>query len=80
MMLWSHHMRTTVDLDADVLDAARAIAAAEGRTLGYVLSRLARRGMSSTPRVENADLPTFSVPADAPPLTEEVVRRALDEG
>lgn len=73
-------MRTTVDIEAEVLHAARAIAAAEGRSLGQVLSRLARRGMSATSRVDDGELPAFSVPNGARPLTDEVVRRALDEG
>ena len=35
-------MRTTLDIDDDVLQAARAIAAAEGITTGKALSMLAR--------------------------------------
>ena len=36
-------MRTTLDLDEDVLQAAKEIAAARGMTAGKVLSELARR-------------------------------------
>jgi len=43
-------MRTTLDIDADVLAAAKERAKAEGRTAGAVLSDLARRGLSGPPR------------------------------
>jgi hypothetical protein len=72
-------VRTTLSLDEDVLSVARAVAAAEGVSLGEVVSRLARQGMTNTARVAEADLPFFKVPADAPPITSEMVRRALDE-
>ena len=72
-------MRTTLDIEDDVLAAARALAAAEGRSLGHVVSSLARRGMTSTSRVTDAGLPTFTVPEDAPSLTLDIVRRVLDD-
>lgn len=37
-------MRTTVTLDDDVYEAAKALAKASGKTLGQVLAELARRG------------------------------------
>jgi hypothetical protein len=36
-------MRTTLDIDDEVLNAARVIAAQEGRTVGQVVSDLARQ-------------------------------------
>ena len=42
-------MRTTLELDDDVLHAAKEIAAARGSTAGKVLSELARKGLE-TPR------------------------------
>jgi len=39
-------MRTTLDIDDDILQAAKEIAAAEGRTAGKVLSELARKGLT----------------------------------
>ena len=39
-------MRTTLDIDDDILQAAKEIAAAEGRTAGKVLSQLARKGLA----------------------------------
>lgn len=40
-------MRTTLDIDDDVLQAARERARRERRTIGQVLSALARRGLTA---------------------------------
>ncbi|MEZ5316384.1 MAG: hypothetical protein R2752_03180 [Vicinamibacterales bacterium] len=40
-------MRTTLDLDEDVLQAAKELAAARGTTAGRILSDLARRALAS---------------------------------
>jgi hypothetical protein len=75
-------MRTTVDLDDDVLVAARAIARGKRISLGKALSDLARRGLAPTPPSEVGPdaLPVFDVPPDAPPITEDMVAAAIDEG
>ena len=39
-------MRTTLDIDDDVLQAAKELALRERKTAGRVLSELARRGMA----------------------------------
>ena len=39
-------VRITLDLDDDVVSAARGLAAAERRSLGAVVSELARRGLT----------------------------------
>ncbi|MFZ5851635.1 MAG: antitoxin [Actinomycetota bacterium] len=74
-------MRTTLNLDADVVDAARALARLERRSLGAVLSELARRGLA--PREarlgERNGLPVSQVDAEAPPITEDMVQSGLDE-
>jgi len=41
-------MRTTVDIDEDVLQAARGLARREGKTIGKLLAALARRGLAAT--------------------------------
>ncbi|MFN2568156.1 MAG: antitoxin [Candidatus Dormibacteria bacterium] len=73
-------MRTTVNLDDDVLRAARAIARVERRGLGGVVSDLARRGLAPREsRIEDrAGFPVFRVPAGAAPITEEMVEAALE--
>ena len=72
-------MRTTLAIDDDVLDEARRIAAVERRGLGKVISDLARRSLAPVEVVETDGLPVFDVPADAPPITPEMVAAALDE-
>lgn len=76
-----HKVRTTVNLDDDVLAAARALAAAERRSLGAVVSELIRRGL--VPRGdrlgEEDGFPVFSVARDAPAITPEMVDAGLDE-
>jgi hypothetical protein len=72
-------MRTTLDIDDDVVVAARELATGERRSLGSVISDLARRGLTPA-RIETDDgLPVIRVPAGTPPITAEMVRRALDE-
>jgi hypothetical protein len=72
-------MRTTLNLDEDVVSAARELATGERRSLGSVISELARRGLTPA-RIETDDgLPVIRVPAGTPPITPEMVRRALDE-
>jgi hypothetical protein len=72
-------MRTTLELDDDVVAAARELAAGERRSLGSMISELARRGLTPA-RVEiDGGLPVIRVPAGTPPITAEMVRRALDE-
>jgi hypothetical protein len=72
-------VRTTLQIDDDVLVAARELAAGEHRSLGAVISALARRGLTPA-RVEVEDgLPVIRVPAGTPAITPEMVRRALDD-
>lgn len=72
-------MRTTLRIDDDVLRAARSLANSEGKTVGQVVSELAREGLAL--RLEEAtdgDLPMFSVPENATPIRLEMVRRAAE--
>ncbi len=39
-------MRTTLDIEEDVLQAAKELAERDGRTAGRVISELARRGLA----------------------------------
>lgn len=72
-------MRTTLTIDDDVAAAARELAALEGRSIGSVISELARRGLAPARVVADGSLPVIRMPAGSPPITPEVVRRALDE-
>jgi hypothetical protein len=72
-------VRTTLDIADDVVAAAKELAAAERRSLGSVISELARRGLTPA-RVDAEDgLPVIRVPAGTPAITPDMVRRALDE-
>ncbi|TFV53277.1 antitoxin [Geodermatophilus sp. DF01-2] len=72
-------MRTTLDLDDDVPTAARGLAAEQRRSLGSVVSELARRGPTPARVETHDDLPVIRVPSGSPPITAAMVRRALDE-
>jgi hypothetical protein len=72
-------MRTTVDLDDDVLSAARALARAKGSSVGTVISRLVRRGLQPAPPSPDEGFPTFAVPTDAPVFGPAEVAEALHE-
>ena len=73
-------MRTTLDIDDDVVAAARELAARERRSLGSVISELARRGLTPARVEADEDLPVIRVPQGTPAITPEIVRRALEEG
>jgi hypothetical protein len=72
-------VRTTLELDDDVVAAARELAASERRSIGSVISQLARRGLTPAQLDTTGDLPVIRVPAGTPPITAEMVRRALDD-
>ncbi|MFT4178709.1 MAG: hypothetical protein QM612_04495 [Thermomonas sp.] len=74
-------MRTTLQLDEDVLAAARALAARQGRTLGEVVSELARKGLApavAAPRHRNG-IRLMPVRADARPTTPQEINQLRDE-
>lgn len=74
-------MRTTLSLDEDVLIAARAIAGQQGRTLGEVISDLARRSLQRpAPKAERNGIPLLSPRPGAAPVTLEIVNALRDEG
>ncbi len=74
-------MRTTLQIDEDVFQAARSLARAEHKTLGQVLSELARKGLApKAPERKRGAFPTFEVPRSAPPITLEMVQQAGEEG
>lgn len=77
-------MRTTVTIDDDVLAAARSLARHDGRSVGAVLSDLARRGLErplgARPQVAGRRFPVFEPGPAAEQLTTERVAELLDEG
>ncbi len=73
-------MRTTVDLDNDVLTAVKAVARQRGVTIGKVLSDLARQAMlrPSEGATRNG-VPLFPVRADAGVVTLTLINELRDE-
>lgn len=73
-------MRTTLDLDEDVLQAAKEIADARGTTAGRVLSELARKALTPTrvPRTRNG-VPVLPRRPGGRVVTVAEVNALLDE-
>lgn len=73
-------MRTTLDIDSDVLDAARSLARQERISIGAAVSRFAKRGLSAGVDIDRHDsFPSFHVAEDAPSFGTDDVKRALEE-
>jgi hypothetical protein len=74
-------MRTTLDLDEDVLQAAKELAAARKSTAGKVLSELARRGLQPprSARTRNGVPLLPARRAGAPRTTMKLVNDLRDE-
>jgi hypothetical protein len=84
-ILYDVLMRTTLDLDDAVLEAARTAARSTRRSIGAVISEWARRGVSAAPRERNARadgrgrVPTFDVRRGAPLIDIAVIKELLDD-
>ena len=78
----AYPVRTTLDIDDDVLLAVKEIAIAHGLTAGKVLSGLARKGLEppKRPTKTRNGVPLLPPrPAGSPPITVEFVNQLLDE-
>jgi len=75
-------MRTTVDIDDDVLQAAKELAGARGKTAGQVLSELARQALAPTQarRVRNGVPVLPRRPSGSPRTTMKLVNALRDDG
>ena len=75
-------MRTTLDIDDDVLQAAKELAAAHGKTAGQVVSELARQALSPSHshRVRNGVPVLPKRPAGSPRPTMRLVNSLRDDG
>ena len=73
-------MRTTLDIDEDVLGAAKALAATRKTTAGKVLSELARQALRPAGEDEVLNgVPLLPPRRGTKPVTPEVVDQLLDE-
>ncbi len=79
-------MRTTIDIDDDVLAAAKDIARAEGKTMSQVISERARKALTAdaagfaeqAASFDAATWPTFP-DRGGPPVTTELIRKIEEE-
>jgi hypothetical protein len=73
-------MRTTLNLDDDVLQIVHSYAETRSLALGKAVSELVRKGLSAPvqTRVVNG-FHVFDLPPDSPTVTSEHVKRLLDE-
>ena len=78
-------MRTTVDIDDDVMLAAKELARREKKSTGAVLSELARRGLNGMSAT--AESPTGESfhgfhpwPSRGKPVTNELINRLRGDG
>ncbi len=74
-------MRTTLAIDDDVLAAARHLAEREQKTIGEVISALARQALAPgrTSRLERNGIPLLPSGKSATPVTLELVNQLRDE-
>ncbi len=73
-------MRTTLTIDDDVLAAAKAEAERQGRTIGEVVSELARRSLTRPIRqTERNGIPLLPVTNARAHVTLDVVNELRDE-
>lgn len=78
-------MRTTINLDDDVLLAARGLARREGTSIGAVISKLARQGLNGGPCEDTDEAKDgfygfLPLPKRGRPVTNEVVDRLREDG
>jgi hypothetical protein len=76
-------MRTTLDLDADVLLAAKELGAMQGKTAGQIVSDLLRQALSGTAAPRRAvrnGVPLIRRRASAPVMTMTLVNELRDDG
>ena len=74
-------MRTTLTIDDDVLAAAKGLAARQNKSIGEVISALARQALKPTGarrQVRNG-VPLLAVRPGAGPVTPELVNQVRDE-
>jgi Ribbon-helix-helix protein, copG family len=79
---WSDAVRTTLAIDDDVLAAAKHLAEREHKSIGEVISALARQGLARTTpsnKVERNGIPLLPSRNAAVPVTLELVNQLRDE-
>jgi|HubBroStandDraft_5_1064220.scaffolds.fasta_scaffold73001_3 hypothetical protein len=78
---WGDLMRTTLTIDDDILEAARERADFERKTVGEVLSALARKGLCPPQPVQTFrnGVPLLPIQPGAKSATLELIKELMDE-
>jgi hypothetical protein len=79
-MCYADGMRTTLELDDDLVNTAKQLARQQGATLGQVISELARKSLAAKapPKFRNGFRLLTPIPG-APRADLELVNRLRDE-
>ena len=72
-------MRTTLDIDDNLLAIARVRAQERGISVGAAVSELIRRGLEVRRTRSKRGFPVFQAPPGTPIITDELVARYRDE-
>jgi hypothetical protein len=72
-------MRTTLDIDDQLLAIARVRAREKGISLGAAVSEIMRRGLEVRRTRTKRGFPVFEAPPGTPMITDEMVARYRDE-
>ena len=73
-------MRTTLNLDNDVLEIVRGYAASHSLTLGEAVSDLIRRALRPPMRTRKVNgIQVVDLPPDSPRITSRRVKELMDE-
>jgi len=72
-------MRTTLDIDDNLLAIARVRASEKGISIGAAVSELMRKGLSIPVAASKSGFPVFPPPPGAPIVTDELVARYRDD-
>jgi hypothetical protein len=78
----SYIMRTTLAIDDDVLAAAKHLAERDQKSVGEVISTLARQGLARAVRGQRSErngVPLLPSRRGAAPVTPELVNQLRDE-
>jgi hypothetical protein len=79
----SETVRTTLAIDDDILATAKHLAERDRKTVGEVISALARRGLARSPsraaKAQRNGVPLLPARRGATPVTPELVNQLRDE-
>lgn len=74
-------MRTTLEIDEDVMRITQEIAERDGVSVGKVVSQLVRLALNNQPKVMTRNgIPLFPLRVEAGSATLEIVNQLRDEG